>query len=125
MTSQRTPKQHADNLRLPRPSAANIARPTAVEPRHPCQEWSLVIGHGPATTSFLRPWPRSHFSITSFHLPDRGEQILIFGGEAYDGRELTFYSDLYRLEMGAVEVDTPLPWEWLGRRTESLRELFE
>eukprot|EP00913_Durusdinium_trenchii_P002430 g2245.t1 len=66
-------------------------------------EWSLVIGHGPATTSFLRPWPRSHFSITSFHLPDRGEQILIFGGEAYDGRELTFYSDLYRLEMGAVE----------------------
>ncbi|CAK9042645.1 unnamed protein product [Durusdinium trenchii] len=89
------------------------------------QEWSLVIGHGPATTSFLRPWPRSHFSITSFHLPDRGEQILIFGGEAYDGRELTFYSDLYRLEMGAVEVDTPLPWEWLGRRTESLRELFE
>ena len=22
------------------------------------QEWSLVIGHGQATTSFLRPWPR-------------------------------------------------------------------
>ena len=28
------------------------------------QEWSLVIGHGPATTSFLRPWPRMEISFS-------------------------------------------------------------
>ncbi|CAE7870718.1 Klhdc4, partial [Symbiodinium microadriaticum] len=78
------------------------------------QEFSLVVGHGPATTSFLRPWPRSHFSITRSLAAGRGgEEILVFGGEAYDGRELTFYSDLYRLDLGKVETDVPLPWEKL------------
>ncbi|CAE7250391.1 KLHDC4 [Symbiodinium sp. CCMP2592] len=78
------------------------------------QEFSLVVGHGPATTSFLRPWPRSHFSITRSLATGRGgEEILLFGGEAYDGRELTFYSDLYRLDLGKVETDVPLPWEKL------------
>ncbi|CAE7945859.1 KLHDC4, partial [Symbiodinium sp. KB8] len=77
-------------------------------------EFSLVVGHGPATTSFLRPWPRSHFSITRSLAAGRGgEEILVFGGEAYDGRELTFYSDLYRLDLGKVETDVPLPWEKL------------
>ena len=85
------------------------AAPKIQEP----QEWSLVIGHGPATTSFLRPWPRSHFTLTASQLADRGEEILIFGGEAYDGRELTFYSDLYRVDMSQVDADTPLPWEKL------------
>lgn len=93
----------------PEPKKVQEAAETEAAP----QEWSLVIGHGQATTSFLRPWPRSHFTITSSHLPDRGHEILIFGGEAYDGCELTFYSDLYRLDMGSVDTDTPLPWEKL------------
>eukprot|EP00931_Biecheleriopsis_adriatica_P047224 TRINITY_DN27193_c0_g1_i1.p1 TRINITY_DN27193_c0_g1~~TRINITY_DN27193_c0_g1_i1.p1 ORF type:complete len:824 (+),score=211.59 TRINITY_DN27193_c0_g1_i1:199-2472(+) len=81
--------------------------------RHHDQEWSLVIGHGPATAAFLRPWPRSHFSLLMSPVAERRDELLLFGGEAYDGRELTFYSDLYRLDMGKIEDDVPLPWEKL------------
>jgi len=76
-------------------------------------EWSLVVGHGPATTEYLRPWPRSHFTVHLTPLPAREGEILMFGGEAYDGREVTFYSDLYRLDMRHVEAGKPLPWEKL------------
>ncbi|CAE8728963.1 unnamed protein product, partial [Polarella glacialis] len=77
------------------------------------KEYSLVVGHGPATTSYLRPWPRSHFSLCATPVQSRGDELLLFGGEAFDGRELTFYSDLYRVDMGQVEVDRPMPWEKL------------
>lgn len=74
-------------------------------------EWSLVIGHGPATTPFLRPWPRSHFSLTLSPLASRSGELVLFGGEAFDGRELMFYSDLYRLNVHGVDPSKPLPWE--------------
>eukprot|EP00928_Gymnodinium_smaydae_P038152 TRINITY_DN26364_c1_g1_i2.p1 TRINITY_DN26364_c1_g1~~TRINITY_DN26364_c1_g1_i2.p1 ORF type:complete len:798 (+),score=123.49 TRINITY_DN26364_c1_g1_i2:44-2437(+) len=77
------------------------------------EEFSLVIGHGPATTVHLRPWPRSHLTLTQSPLDSRTGEILLFGGEAYDGRELTFYSDLYRLNLHGVDVEKPLPWEKL------------
>eukprot|EP00448_Togula_jolla_P022950 CAMPEP_0170584514 /NCGR_PEP_ID=MMETSP0224-20130122/8724_1 /TAXON_ID=285029 /ORGANISM="Togula jolla, Strain CCCM 725" /LENGTH=674 /DNA_ID=CAMNT_0010907943 /DNA_START=80 /DNA_END=2101 /DNA_ORIENTATION=- len=79
----------------------------------PQQEFSLVIGHGPATTAHLRPWPRSHFSLTPGLLDSRSGEMLMFGGEAYDGRELTFYSDLYRIDLHQVHEDRALPWEKL------------
>ena len=31
-----------------------------------------------------------------------GEEILLFGGEAYDGRELTFYSDIWPADVVAM-----------------------
>eukprot|EP00747_Dinoflagellata_sp_TGD_P031937 gnl/TRDRNA2_/TRDRNA2_135635_c0_seq1.p1 gnl/TRDRNA2_/TRDRNA2_135635_c0~~gnl/TRDRNA2_/TRDRNA2_135635_c0_seq1.p1 ORF type:complete len:802 (-),score=181.83 gnl/TRDRNA2_/TRDRNA2_135635_c0_seq1:111-2516(-) len=85
----------------------------AVQVEEKAQEWSLVIGHGPATTTHLRPYPRSHFSLASTPVQARGEEILVFGGEAYDGKELTFYSDLYRMNLSSAEPDRVLPWEKL------------
>lgn len=77
------------------------------------EEFSLVVGHGPATTAYLRPWPRSHFSLLPSPVTTRDGEILLFGGEAYDGRELTFYSDLYRLNLHSAEAGKILPWEKL------------
>jgi len=88
-------------------------KPSTVEVEEKAQEWSLVIGHGPATTTHLRPYPRSHFSLVATPVESRGAEILVFGGEAYDGKELTFYSDLYRLNLSCAEADRVLPWEKL------------
>eukprot|EP00929_Paragymnodinium_shiwhaense_P113873 TRINITY_DN82167_c0_g1_i1.p1 TRINITY_DN82167_c0_g1~~TRINITY_DN82167_c0_g1_i1.p1 ORF type:complete len:812 (-),score=209.74 TRINITY_DN82167_c0_g1_i1:160-2595(-) len=77
------------------------------------EEYALVVGHGPATTSYLRPWPRSHFTLAQTLVDVRHGEILMFGGEAYDGRDLTFYSDLYRLQLKGAEADAALPWEKL------------
>jgi len=74
-------------------------------------EWSLVVGHGPATTSYLRPWPRSHLTLTPCPIAARSGEVLLFGGEAYDGRELTFFSDMYRLNLHGADATKPLPWE--------------
>merc|ERR1712232_645105 len=77
------------------------------------EEFSLVVGHGPATTPYLRPWPRSHISLNLSPIDTRTGEMLLFGGEAYDGRELVHYSDLYRLNLNFAEPDKILPWEKL------------
>ncbi|CAJ1354574.1 unnamed protein product, partial [Effrenium voratum] len=105
--SRREKQQRRGEVEEPAPDVAPDA-----------QEWSLVVGHGPATCAYLRPWPRSHFSLT--RNVDGRDDILLFGGEAYDGRELTFYSDLYRLDMGSIESGVPLPWEKLYSAVPSL-----
>mmetsp|Transcript_24346 Transcript_24346/g.75761 ORF Transcript_24346/g.75761 Transcript_24346/m.75761 type:complete len:803 (+) Transcript_24346:76-2484(+) len=95
------------------PTAADLAGVDegTADARH--EEWALVIGHGPATTSHLRPWPRSHLSLLASPVEARDSELILFGGEAYDGRELTFYSDLYRVDLLNVEACRPLPWEKL------------
>lgn len=70
-----------------------------------------MIGHGPATTAHLRPWPRSHLTLTASPMDTASGEMFFFGGEAYDGRELTFYSDLYRLNLHSAEPGEVLPWE--------------
>lgn len=82
-------------------------------PAENAAEWSLVVGHGPATTPYLRPWPRSHITMTASPLAGRDAEIFLFGGEAYNGRELTFYSDLYSLNLDLAEASKTLPWEKL------------
>lgn len=81
------------------------------------EEWALVVAHGPASITHLRPWPRSHFSLTASPLESGAGEVLMFGGECYNGRELSFYSDLYRVNLHGASADRVVAWEKMSSAT--------
>lgn len=61
----------------------------------------------------IRIWPRSHFAMCNSPLPGEGGEAYLFGGEWYNGRTASFYSDLYKVNLALSEPGKPVHWRRL------------